>query len=126
MQAIFFILVLIFTIHKHLNKREAMHQKDVSLCNYFYTIGIWIYLYHLFIYNLGNFDRIKPTYSIFPFILIIILYIILVRIIKKGYKYTYVMKIDFEILKIIDKECCSICLNDFNYNKIKLIKYFVK
>ena len=36
------------------------------------------------------------------------------------------MKIDFEILKIIDKECCSICLNDVNYNNNKINKIFCK
>ena len=98
----------------------------ISFCNFFYTYGIWIYLYHLFIYNLGNYYRFKPTYSILPFILIIILYIILYKVIKKEYKFTNVMKKDFERLKLLNKECCTICLKNFKYNKNKINKIFCK
>ena len=125
-QAIVLILTLIFTIYQHLNKREVMHKDNIAFCIWFYTYGILIYLYHLFIYNLGKYYRIKPIYSILPFILIIFLYIILNRVIINGYKFTYVMEKDFERLKILDKECCSICLKNFYFNKNKINKIFCK
>lgn len=43
-----------------------MSKKDNDFCIKFYTVGIAIYSFHLLIYNLGNYFRVKPIYSFFP------------------------------------------------------------
>ena len=120
------IISIISTIYKHLSQREVMCKKDNNFCIKFYTVGIAIYSFHLLIYNLGYYYRVKPSYSFFPFFLIIILCISLIIIIKNEYKFSYVMKNDFERLKILDEKCCPICLNYFDNNKNKINKLFLR
>ena len=119
-------LSIISAIVKHLLQREIMCKKDNEFCISFYFYGIIIYTYYLFKYNVGKFYRIKPTYSITPFIIVFLLYKILEYIIKNEYKIKYIMKEDFEKLKKIDKDCCSICLKNFDYNIENENKYFCK
>ena len=120
------ILSIISTIYKHLNQREVMCKKDNNFCIKFYTFGIAIYSFHLLINNLGNYYKVKPAYSFFPFILIIILSICLIIIIKNEFKFSYIMKNDFERLKILNEQCCSICLKYFEYNENKINGLFCK
>lgn len=126
MKSIPLILIIAITILYHLTKREVMCQKDNDFCINFYSVGIGLYSYYLLVYNLGNFYKIRPTYAIFPFVLILILYIILIKVIKEKYKFKYVMKKDFERLKKLDKDCCSICLRNFIYDKNKADKFICK
>ena len=125
-KAIPLIISLILTIFKHLNQREVMCKKDKIFCIKIYTAGILIYSFHLLIYNFGDYYMVKPTYCFLPFLLISIFSLILIIIIKYEYKFVYAMKKDFEILKIIDKEYCSICLKYFNYDKNKNNKLFCR
>ena len=125
-QAIPLILVLIISIIKQLNKREAICNNDKIFYINFYFYSTALYFYYLFISNLGDLYKRKPTYAVFPLILIIALYVILSFIIKKEYKIKKAMIKDFERLKKIDKESCSICLRNFNYDENKNKKYFVK
>ena len=120
------IIALMTTILHHLNQREVMCTRDKQFCIKYYWYNTLIYLYFLFIYNIGAFYRIKPQYSVFPFILIFILYQILKYIIKNEYKLNSTMKKDFEKLKKLEKEVCSICLKDFIYDKNKVGKFFCK
>ena len=125
-QAFPLILVLIISIIKQLNKREVICNNDKIFYLNFYFYSTAIYFYYLFISNLGDLYKRKPTYALFPLILIIALYSLLSFIIKKEYKIKKAMIKDFERLKKIDKESCSICLRNFNYDENKNKKYFVK
>ena len=128
-QIITLILTIILTIYKHLTQREVMYQRDIDFSKFFYSLGVGIYFYHLLIHYFGKYYRIKPLYSSsFPFlsILLLILFLILIKVIEKQYKFVYIMKKDFEKLKILDKESCAICLKDFIYNKDKVDKIFCK
>ena len=120
------ILIIVLTIFYHLTKREVMYQKDNDFCIRLYTSGIVLYSYYLIVYNLGKFYKIKPTFAIFPFVIILILFIILIKVVKEEYKFKYVMKKDFERLKKLDKDCCSICLRNFIYDKNKADKFICK
>ena len=126
MKSIPLIIIIALTIIYHLTKREVMCQKDNDFCIKFYILGIGLYSYYLLVYNLGKFYKIKPTFAIFPFVIILILYIILINIVKEEYKFKYVMKNDFERLKRLDKDCCSICLSNFIYDKNKADKFICK
>ena len=117
---------IITAIIKHLTQRDIAYLKDKQFCIRFYFFGTIIYSYYLLIKSLGAFYRIKYNFSIYPFLIIFSLYLILYYIIKNDYKLVYYMKNDFEILKKIDKECCSICLTDFCYNKENNNKLFYK
>ena len=131
-QSLPLIILIIFTILKQLYKREVMHEKDKNFCIDFYMASITIDSYVLLIYNLGEFYKRKPTFAIYPFIIIFILYKILIYVIQYEYKFKFVMKKDFEIIKKLDKDCCSICLRNFgkdpdkNKNKNHFEKYFCK
>ena len=127
-QTIALILTIILTIYKHLTQREVMYQKDIDFSQFFYAIGVGIYFYHLLIYYYGKYYRIKPFNSSFLYfsILFLVLFLTLIKVIEKQYKLTYIMKKDFEKLKILDKESCAICLKDFIYNKDKVDKIFCK
>ena len=111
------IIVIISTILKYLLQRDVMSKKDINFAVNSYSISLAIYLYFLFMYNFSELYRRKPVYAIIPFIVILSLFIILILVIKKGYKFKYVMNKDFERIKKLEKECCSICLKDFIYNK---------
>ena len=111
------IFIIIIAIFSHLFQREVMSSKDKIFCITFYFYGIIIYCYFSFIYNIGKFYRIEASFKILPFIIIFVLYIVLKYIIENEYKIKYVMKKDFNYLKYLDKEYCSICLNEFSYNK---------
>ena len=118
---------IISAIHKQLTQREITYLGDKQFCINFNFYGIIIYSYYLFINSIGGaFYLIKSTFSIYPFIIIFILYIILYYVIDNEYKYMSAMKEDFEKLKKIDKECCSICLKDFCYNEMNNKKLICK
>ena len=117
---------IIAAIIKQLTLRDITYLKDKQFCIRFYFFGTIIYSYYLFIKSLGAFYRIIPNFTIYPFLIVILLYIILYYIIRNDYKLVYIMKNDFEKLKAIDKECCSICLIDFCYNKENNNKLFCK
>ena len=125
-QSIPLIIVIVLTIIKHLNQRDVMYKKDRDLCIYFYSVGVVIYSYFLILYNLGEFYRSKPIYTLFPFILIFVLYFILLSVLINEYKFKYVMIKDFERIKKLDKECCPICLKDYIYDKKKIGMLFCK
>ena len=101
-----------------------MNQNDIAFTNYFYTLGTGIYFYHLLIEFFGKYYRVKPCHSFFPLILILILHLILIIVIEGQFKFTYAMRKDFERLKILDKECCIICLKNFTYNEDKADQLF--
>ena len=111
------IIVIISTILKYLFQRDIMSKKDINFAVNLYSISLAIYLYFLFMYNFSELYRRKPVYAVIPFILILSLFIILLFVIKKGYKFKYVMNKDFERIKKLEKDCCSICLKDYIYNK---------
>lgn len=119
------IAVIIETIIKHLLQREVMPPEDKQFCISFYFYGIMIYSYHLLIYNIGKFYRIKASFLIFPFIIVFLLYQVLKYVIINEYKIKYIMEEDFKKLKYLDKECCSICLKEFE-NKNNNFKLFCK
>ena len=125
-QSLPLIIVLIISIIKQLQKREVICNSDkiFYLSFNFYTTAL--YFYYLFIDNLGEVYKRKPTFAVFPFVIIIALYGILSIIIKKEYKIKSAMVKDLEKLKKIDKESCSICLRNFNYDENKTKKYFFK
>lgn len=120
------IIVLAISIIKQLYKREVMYNKDKSFVINFYFYSTALYFYNLFVNNLGDAYKRKPTYSVLPFIIIIALFGILIIIIKYEYKIKPAMINDFKILKKMDKESCSICLRDFKYNENKNNEYFYK
>ena len=120
------LVIMFISILKHLNKREVMCKKDNKFCITFYSFSTVIYSYYLLFFNFGEFYRIKPTHAILPFILILGLYIILILVIKNEYKFKSAMKKDFERIKLLNNECCSICLREFVYDKEKIDKYFCK
>lgn len=121
-----FYISLVLAIIKHLLQREVMSLKDKDFCISFYFYGVITYSYYLFIFNIGKFYRIKCAFSIFPFIIALLLYLLLNYIISNNYKIKNAMKEDFEKLKNLKKECCSICLEDFKYNKYNENKLFCK
>ena len=120
------IIALISTIFKHLKQREIMCKKDKNFTINFYTFGIIIYSYYILVHSLGKFHRIKPSYAISPFIIIFILYIILLYVLKKEYKFKHAMKKDFDYLRKLNNEVCSICLNNFENNNDRIGKYFCR
>ena len=120
------LIALIEAILKHLLQREIMCKEDKIFCISFYFQGTIIYSFYLLMKNFGKFYRIKSSYSIFPFIIIFVLFFILNYIIKNDYKITYTMKDDFKKLKSINKDCCSICLQDFTYEDKIENKIFCK
>ena len=120
------ILAIFSAIIKHLFQREVMCSKDKEFCLSFYLYGIINFLYYLFIFNLGKFYRIKCSFAIVPFVLILILYNILKYIIQNEYKVKFIMREDFAILKNLKDECCSICIKDFKYNNKNDNVFFCK
>jgi len=123
-QCMALLILICMTYKHHMSKREVMCKKDNIYCISFYTIGISFFIYYLIIDNLGEFYKRKPPYSIFFFVLIFISYILLYYVITRECKSLSVMKQDFEIIKKLDKDCCAICLRNFDYNKIIIHKYF--
>ena len=114
------------SIIKYLFQRESIFKKDKEFCFLFYLYGIIIYLYFLMKFNLGVFYRTKPTFAILPFINILLLYSLLIFIIKNEYKVKYIMKEDFQKIKEVENDCCSICLKDFKFNKNNDYIFFCK
>ena len=109
----------ISAIIKYLLQRDAIYILDKYFCNIFYSFGYVIYVYDLLIYSYGKFYRVKSTFSFYPFLLSFLLYITLYYTIKNEYKLSFVMKDDFKKKKEAIKECCCICLKDFNNDNKK-------
>ena len=125
-ETVLLIFILIFTIFTYLFQREVMTSKDKKFCIQFYFYGIIIYCFLSFIYNIERFYQIEVSFHIFGFIVIFSLYKVLKYVITNDYKIKYIMATDFKYLKYLDKECCSICLKEFNFNQENEKKFFCK
>ena len=125
-QSIPIILGLVLSIIKQLYKREVMCNNNKNFYINFYYYSTLLYAYYLLVFNFGEFYKRKPTYAVAPFVIIFALYRILSMIVKNEYKISSVMIKDFEKLKKIDKDVCSICLRNFNYDENKTKKYLCK
>ena len=117
---------IISAIIKQLTQREISYLKDKKFCINFYFYGIIIYSYYLFINSIGAFYLVKNTFSLTPFFIIYFLYLVFCFVIKNKYKFTFIMKEDFERLKKIDKERCGICLKRFYYKEKNKKNLFCK
>lgn len=107
---------IFIAILKHLLQREVINNRYKGFIYAFYIIGILSYSIYLFSYNIINFYKNKFFYAMVYYSIVFLLSFILIYIIMNEIKFRFTMKKDFEKLKYLKNDCCSICLQDFDLN----------